>query len=113
MKKGPIISQLLLSSLNTTLTEQRLLLRTLTTPKILNTIARVKFDIDLVPQARGAAVEPAGLDDDLARHDVQLGVQAGAAVGAEEVVVDFARGAGDVALLGGSYVFSLCEFPCL
>lgn len=91
------------------LTEQGLLLGALATGKVLNAIAGVKLDVDLVSQARGAAVEAAGLDDDLAGHDVQLGVQAGAAVGAEEVVVGLARGAGDVALLGGSCV---CVSDC-
>lgn len=50
-----------------------------------------------------ATVEAAGLDDGDAGDDLETGEEAGAAVAAEEVLVDLARGAGDVVLLGGSW----------
>lgn len=71
--------------------------------QVSNTVPAVELDVDLVVQVGLALVQAAGLDDDLALHNVKLGEQAGAAVAAEEVVVDLTRGSDDVALLGRAY----------
>lgn len=84
------------------LSEHGLLLRAVEARKIAHAVLAIELDGDLVPQAGLAAVQPAGLDDDVPRHDVQLGEQAGAAVRAEEVVVLLPGSRDDGAQLGGS-----------
>lgn len=64
-----------------------LLLGTLSSLQVTNTITAVKLDIDLVVEVGLAVVKTTSLDDDLAGHDVEASVQAGAAVATEEVVV--------------------------
>lgn len=66
-------------------------------------VAAVEFDVDLVVEIRLAIVETSGLDDDVAWHDVEARVQAGAAVGAEEVAVVLSRSASYVTVLWGSW----------
>ena len=79
-----------------------LLLSTLDRPEILHAIASIKLNINFVAQASSAAIKTSSLDNDFSGHDVQFGEQARSTVGAEEVVVNLARGASDGALLGGS-----------
>jgi hypothetical protein len=79
-----------------------LLLRTLDGLHKVNAVAAVKLDVDLVVEIRLALVETAGLDDDVAGHDVEARVKARAAVGAEEVAVVLSRSASYVTVLGSS-----------
>jgi len=64
-----------------------LLLGSLSSLQVANTITAVKLDIDLVVEVGLAVVKNTSLDDNLARHDVEASVKAGAAVSTEEVVV--------------------------
>ena len=79
-----------------------LLLSTLSSLKIADTVTSVKLNANLVVKVGLALVETTSLDDDLSLHNVKAGIQAGTAVTTEEVVVDLARGSSDVVLLGGS-----------
>ena len=79
-----------------------LLLSTLSSLKIANTVTSVKFNTNLVVKVGLALIKTSSLDDDLSLHNVKAGIQAGTAVTTEEVVVDLARGSSDVVLLGGS-----------
>jgi hypothetical protein len=65
-----------------------LLLSTLSSLEVANTIAAVELDTNLVIEVGFALVKTASLDDDLALHYVKAGVQAGAAITAEEVMID-------------------------
>jgi hypothetical protein len=64
-----------------------LLLGSLSSLQVANTITAVKLDIDLVVKVGLAVIKTTSLDDNVARHDVEASVQAGAAVTTEEVVV--------------------------
>lgn len=88
---------------NTTLTKLRLLLSTLHSSQIIRPVLNIELNIDLALQVRLPVIQSAGLDDCVVGHDLQLGVQARAAVGAEEVLVDLATGAGDVVSFRGSW----------
>lgn len=68
--------------------------------QIADAVLGVELDGDLVAQARGPAVQAARLDARHIRHDLELGVQRGAAAAAEEVLVDLAAGARGVPRLG-------------
>lgn len=85
-----------------------LLLGSLSSLQVANTITAVKLDIDLVVEVGLAVVKTTSLDDNLARHDVEASVEAGAAVTTEEVVVYLTRGAGDIVLLGRAW-----KYQCL
>lgn len=85
------------------LAKEVLLLGSLSSLQVANAITAVKLDIDLVVEVGLAVVKTTSLDDDIARHDVEASVEAGAAVATEEVVVYLARGAGDIILLGRAW----------
>ena len=78
------------------------LLSTLRSLNVRNPVPAVELNADLVAQMGVAIVEAACLDDELAWHDFQLRVQAGATGPAEVVTVVLARGAGDIVELGCS-----------
>jgi hypothetical protein len=59
-------------------------------------VLAVQLNVNLVGQVGAAIVQGPGLDARLVGHDFQLSVEAGAARRAEEVLVDLARGTGDV-----------------
>ena len=80
-----------------------LLLGSLSSLQVANAITAVKLDIDLVVEVGLAVVKTTSLDDDIAGHDVEASVQAGAAVTTEEMVVYLARGASDIVLLGRAW----------
>ena len=61
------------------------------------------FNINLVRQVRAAVVQRSSLDAGLVRHDFQLRVEAGAAGRAEEVLVDLARGTGNIVIRRFAY----------
>ena len=68
--------------------------------QVTDSILGVEFGVDLVTQAGLSLIKTAGLNDDDAGHDVQLGVQAGATGAAEVVAVVFARLSLDVIEFG-------------
>jgi hypothetical protein len=79
-----------------------LLLSTLSSLKVANTVTSVKLNTNLVVKVGLALVKTTSLDDNLSLHNVEASVKARTAVTTEEVVVDLARGSSDVVLLGGS-----------
>jgi hypothetical protein len=79
-----------------------LLLGTLGRLEVANTVTGVELNTNLVVQVSLALIKTTSLDDNLALHNVKASVQAGTAITTEEVVVDLARSASDVVLLGGS-----------
>lgn len=83
-----------------------LLLGSLAGTEVAHSILNVELNSNLVAQACRAAVERAGLDAGHVRHDLELGVQAGAAVAAEEVLVNLARFADSIPGLGRA-----CSLP--
>ena len=72
--------------------------------QVTDSILGVEFRADLVAQTGFALIQTAGLDDDDTGHDVQLGVQAGAAGAAEMVAVVLARLSLDVVELGFTWM---------
>jgi hypothetical protein len=72
----------------TILTEQMLLLSSLSSLEVADTITAVELNSNLVVEVSLALVKTTSLDDDLALHYVQASVQAGAAVTTEEVMVE-------------------------
>lgn len=64
------------------------------------TILAVEFDIDLASEACCAAFETSGLDQSQVGKNFSLGVNTGATVGAEEMLVNLARAANNVKGLG-------------
>jgi hypothetical protein len=79
-----------------------LLLSTRAGSKVANTVLGVKLDANLVTEASSAAIKRTSLDAVDVGHDFERSVQAGAAVGAEEVLVDLAGVADDVPGFGGA-----------
>lgn len=79
-----------------------LLLRPLNSRHITHPILNIKLNIHTPTQRSLPIIQRARLDNRLIGHDVEFGVEAGSAVGAEEVAVVFAGGAGYVAVFGGS-----------
>lgn len=67
-----------------------LLLSTLSSLDVANTITAVELDCNLVVEVGLALVKTTSLDDDLAFHYVEASVQAGAAITTEEVMVELA-----------------------
>jgi hypothetical protein len=72
----------------TILTEQMLLLSSLSSLEVADTITAVELNSNLVVEVSLALVKTTSLDDDLALHYVKASVQAGAAVTTEEVMVE-------------------------
>lgn len=64
-----------------------------------NPVLAVELDLNLIVEGCRSAVQSAGLDNGQIGEDIKLGVQAGAAIGAEKVFVVLARLAGDVVCL--------------
>lgn len=81
-------------------TESGLLISTLNIDQVRNSIFAVELNSRLPLQARLSLVKPTSLDARDVGHQVQLGVQARPAVGAEEVSVVLARVPSDVVELG-------------
>lgn len=94
--------QYLIPILHTLSTKSLLLLRTLHSSKITRAILDVELNIDFTPQIRLATIQGTSLDTGVVRHHLQLGVQAGTAGWAEEVLVDLAGGSDNVVGGGGS-----------
>lgn len=86
----------------TNLTKGRLLLGAVNATQITDPVLAVKLDVDLLVETGFPVIQPAGLDDNHSGHDVELGEEAGAAVGAEEVAVVLTRGTGNIVVLWGS-----------
>lgn len=83
-------------------TKGRLLLGAGGGREVRDPVLDVELDGDLVAEAGRAPVQTARLDAGGAGHGLELGVEARAAVAAEEVPVVLARGALDVVGLGGA-----------
>lgn len=81
-----------------------LLLGSFTSIEVAHAILAVELNANLAAEAGSSAVERPGLDARHVGHDLEFRVEAGAAVAAEEVLVDLARVAGGVPRLGGSYM---------
>ena len=90
----------LVESLSVNLTERWHLLGTRLIGQVRDAVLAVELDVDLAVQSGLAVVQAAGLDDDDVGHDVELGVEAGAAGAAEEVAVVLAGVAGNIIGLG-------------
>lgn len=79
-----------------------LLLGSVDTLEVANAILAVEFDADTVPETRRPTIERTGLDAGHVGHDLELRVEAGTAVGAEEVFVDLARVTDDIISFRGA-----------
>ena len=85
-------------------TKSLLLLSTRNGSKITRTILDIELDINLATKVSLAAIQCPGLDTGHLGHDLDFGIEAGAAGGAEEVLVNFAACADGVVGAGGSYI---------
>jgi hypothetical protein len=74
------------------LTKLRLLFRAITRLQIRRAILDIKLNADLIAQISGAAVQASGLHAGDVGHDFELGIETRAAIGTEEMLVDFAGG---------------------
>lgn len=80
-----------------------LLLSTLGGLQVCRSVLGVELNTNLASHIGGAAVQTSGLDTRHIGHDLQLGVQAGSTVAAEEVLVNLARVANGIVGLGGPW----------
>ena len=72
--------------------------------QVADSVLAVELGGDLVAQTGFALIQTASLDDDDTGHDIQLGVQAGAAGAAEMMAVVLARLSLDVVELGLTWI---------